>query len=121
MFGHVFLNVSDFKKSSKFYEECLKALGYEVNLSVDDYIAFGSSTNTHLFWLHKADGGATTNLHLAFDANAREDVKKFFDAALKHGGTSNGEPGPRKEHGPKYYAAYVFDPDGNNIEAICSR
>lgn len=116
-----FLNVSDFKKSSKFYEQCLKALAYEVNLTVDDYIAFGSPTNTHLFWIHQADapGGATKNMHIAFDAESREDVKRFFEAALKNGGSSNGEPGVRKEHGAKYYAAYVLDPDGNNIEAVC--
>ena len=121
MFGHVFLNVSDFKKSSNFYQQCLVALGYDVNMNVDGYIAFGSATDTHLFWVHQASAGATKNMHIAFNAQSQEDVKKFFAAALANGGTSHGEPGPRKEHGPKYYAAYVLDPDGNNIEAICSK
>lgn len=121
MFGHVFLNVSDFKKSSKFYEECMKALGYDVNLTSEGYIAFGTPTDTHIFWVHQASAGATKNMHIAFNAGSKDDVKKFFEVALANGGSSNGEPGPRKEHGPKYYAAYVLDPDGNNIEAICPK
>lgn len=119
MFNHVFLNVSDLKKSFKFYEQCLNALGFEANLNVDEYVAFGSPTDKYLFWIHQAGTGGTKNMHLAFNAESKDDVKKFFEMALANGGTSNGEPGPRKEHGADYFAAYVLDPDGNNIEAVC--
>lgn len=64
-----------------------------------------------------AGDNPTTRVHLAFQAESKEDVVRFHSAAIQSGGTDNGKPGPREYH-PGYYAAYVFDPDGNNIEAV---
>ena len=121
MFNHVFLNVSDYKKSEKFYEASLTAIGLEINLQHDSCMAFGSSSQKYLFFVNQTKTKPTRDMHLAFNANTKEDVNKFFEAAITNGGTSNGGPGLRTEHGPKYYSAYVMDPDGNNIEAVCNK
>jgi predicted lactoylglutathione lyase len=118
MFDHVFMNVSDKKKSTKFYSAALGVLGIEAQLEDKKYTAYGPK-GRFLFWLNQADKGATKNMHLAFDAESREQVHEFYKAALRNGGKSNGEPGPRPQHGEHYFAAFVFDPDGNNIEAVC--
>ncbi|MFL5814359.1 MAG: VOC family protein [Bdellovibrionia bacterium] len=119
MFDHVFLNVSDKEKSSKFYTAILKALGVGPQLDTEQYTAYGTD-ESYLFWLH-AEGseGATRNMHLALSAPSRKSVDEFYRAGLASGGKSNGEPGLRPEHGESYYAAFLLDPDGNNIEAVC--
>jgi catechol 2,3-dioxygenase-like lactoylglutathione lyase family enzyme len=119
MFDHVFLNVSNRRKSTRFYQRALKVLGVKLQLDDGNYTAFGTSDH-YLFWLHQeGKRNATRKMHLAFTAKTRKAVDRFFEAALKNGGKSNGEPGPRPEHGETAYAAFVLDPDGNNIEAVC--
>lgn len=121
MFNHVFLNVSDFNKSAKFYEASLTVMGLEVNLKTDEVMIFGSSAQKYLFFINQAKSEPTRNMHLAFNAKTNDDVVMFYEAALANGGTSHGKPGLRTEHDVNYYAAYVKDPDGNNIEAVCNK
>ena len=70
-------------------------------------------------WLHAADGAAGRGVHLAFRAADRDAVARFHAAGLRAGGRDNGGPGLRPDYSPTYYAAFLIDPDGNNIEAVC--
>jgi catechol 2,3-dioxygenase-like lactoylglutathione lyase family enzyme len=107
---HVHLRVRDLEASRRFYVAALGALGHEL----------GSESDAHfqadeLFV--STDGPPTANLHIAFQTASRDDVHRFYDAALTAGGRDNGAPGERAYH-PGYYAAFVLDPDGNNVEAV---
>ena len=109
LLDHVHVRVADLDASRHFYEGALAPLGFEVRggdhaFAVDElYVS--------------SDGEPTKGLHLAFQAADRETVQRFYDAALAAGGRDNGAPGERTYH-PGYYAAFVLDPDGNNIEAV---
>ena len=119
MFDHVLLNVSNRMQSMKFYTSVLQILGIKALYDKDEYTAYG--TDSFLFWLHESEKeDVTRKLHLAFSADSRKQVEEFYQTALAAGGQSNGAPGLR-EHGPKYYAAYVLDFDGNNIEVVCNK
>jgi catechol 2,3-dioxygenase-like lactoylglutathione lyase family enzyme len=111
LIDHVHLRVSNFEVSKRFYRAVLTALGREVTFESDE--AFASD---ELFF-DKADDHVTRGLHLAFQAADKEMVARFHKAAIAAGGKDNGAPGPRDYH-PGYYAAFVLDPDGNNIEAV---
>ena len=118
MFDHAMLNVSDRTKAMKFYTPVFQVLGIEVLYDQGAYTAYG--TDRMHFWLREsAENDVTRKAHLAFSASTRTQVDEFYKA-LSAGGKSNGAPGLR-EHGPKYYAAYVFDLEGNNIEAVCTQ
>ena len=109
LFDHVHLRVSDLVASRRFYEGALAALGREVGGGESYFTA-------DELWV-TSDGDPTTGLHVAFQAADRDAVDRFFEAALAAGGRSNGRPGERDYH-PGYYACYVLDPDGNNVEAV---
>ncbi len=101
------------------YTPVLQVLGIKVLYDQGEYTGYG--TDRLQFWLREAIGqDVTRKAHLAFAADSRNHVDESYQAALAAGGRSNGAPGLR-EHGPRYYAAYVHDPEGNNIEIICSR
>lgn len=110
LIDHVHLRAADLERSRQFYRAVLQSLGRE--LTTESPHHFGSDE----LWVDKADG-ATSRVHLAFQAPDRETVQRFHAAALAAGGRDNGAPGERKYH-PGYYAAFVLDPDGNNIEAV---
>jgi catechol 2,3-dioxygenase-like lactoylglutathione lyase family enzyme len=110
LFDHVHLRVADLEASKRFYRAALESLG--LGLAWETESAFSAD---ELFV--SADGEPTGGLHLAFQAPDREAVQRFYDAALSAGGEDNGRPGERDYH-PGYYAAYVLDPDGNNVEAV---
>jgi catechol 2,3-dioxygenase-like lactoylglutathione lyase family enzyme len=119
MFDHVLLNVSNRGESMKFYTPALQVLGINVLYDQDKYT--GDGAGSLQFWLHESENkDVTRKAHLAFPADSRKQVDEFYQAALAAGGQSNGAPGLR-EHGPKYYAAYVLDLEGNNIEAVCNK
>jgi len=121
MFDHVCLEVSDFEKSKLFYIPIMKFLGFKVWVEGDDHIGFGTNERTH-FWLNEAaHDSVTKNVHIAFPSQTREDVNEFYKIALKSGGISEGAPGLRPEYHKDYYGAFVLDPDGNNIEAVCHK
>ena len=119
MLDHVSLPVSDLERSKRFYEEALSPLGYE--LIMEHYISgvgFGQSGKPD-FWIRQgALGGA---VHVAFASDDRTTVDAFHKGAIAAGGSDNGRPGLRPEYHPTYYGAFVLDPDGNNVEAVCHR
>ena len=116
LIDHIQLVVRDLAASRTFYEATLGALGIPIGGSDEGYFwadeLFVSSADSLA-----AQGHLTGRHHLAFQARDEAAVKAFYEAALAHGGKDNGAPGPRPYH-PGYYAAFVLDPDGNNIEAV---
>ncbi|HYY04478.1 MAG TPA: adenylate/guanylate cyclase domain-containing protein [Gaiellaceae bacterium] len=110
LIDHVHLRVRDLKASKRFYAAVLEALGQELSGEGDGYFS-----SDELFASN--DGEPTVGLHLAFQARDRETVDAFYRVAVAAGGRDNGAPGERGYH-PGYYAAYVLDPDGNNVEAV---
>jgi catechol 2,3-dioxygenase-like lactoylglutathione lyase family enzyme len=126
MIDHIGLVVSDMERSKAFYSNALKPLGIGVVMEVsaketggDAHAGFGKD-NKAVFWIgtgSKPKGGA----HVAFTAQTRAEVDSFYRAALAAGGRDNGPPGPRPHYHKHYYGAFVLDPDGANIEAVCHR
>ena len=110
---HIHLRVADLEASKRFYRAALGALGRELSAEGDAFGGFFSADELFV----TADAEPTRSLHLAFQAADREAVHRFHEAALAAGRRDNGAPGERPYH-PGYYAAYVLDPDGNNIEAV---
>lgn len=116
LIDHIQLVVNDLKKSQKFYEAVCMTLNIPLGGTGPDYFwvdeLFVSSKDSKA-----AQGILTGRVHLAFQAVNQEMVKAFYEAALENGGRDHGAPGYRPYH-PGYYAAFVLDPDGNNIEAV---
>jgi catechol 2,3-dioxygenase-like lactoylglutathione lyase family enzyme len=117
MIDHLVLNVRDLAASRRFYEQALAPIGHTVTMSFPDWVGFGMDGKVE-FWLVRRDP-ASTAVHVAFRCTQRKPVEEFHAAALRAGGKDNGRPGVRKDYHPNYYGAFVFDPDGNNIEAVC--
>jgi catechol 2,3-dioxygenase-like lactoylglutathione lyase family enzyme len=117
MLDHVKLRVSDLERSKRFYEQALAPLGYRVAFEGEDLAALGADDHAVPdLWL--GPGPVETPTHVAFRAD-RESVDRFHEAALAAGGEDNGEPGLRPHYHESYYGAFVRDPDGHNIEAVC--
>jgi catechol 2,3-dioxygenase-like lactoylglutathione lyase family enzyme len=119
MLDHVGILVSDFERSKRFYEEALSPLGYELIMEPRHGAAGLGCSAKPDFWISQGELGRP--VHVAFAASDRATVKAFHEAAVAAGGRDNGRPGLRPEYHPTYYAAFVLDPDGNNIEAVCHR
>jgi catechol 2,3-dioxygenase-like lactoylglutathione lyase family enzyme len=119
MLDHISINVTDLERSKVFYLGALGPLGYEVAGEYPEAIGFSNPTAQWEFSLRKTE--AVTPTHIAFKAEERSLVDAFHAAGLKSGGSDNGEPGPRPQYHENYYAAFVLDPDGNNIEAVCHK
>lgn len=117
MFDHVSLRVTDFAASRRFFTEALRPLGIGVVAGNDSFAMMGGAGQGK-FIIAKGERAAGP-VHVAFAAATREQVLSFHAAALAAGGTDNGAPGPRPQYSAGYYGAFVFDPDGNNIEAVC--
>jgi catechol 2,3-dioxygenase-like lactoylglutathione lyase family enzyme len=113
MIEHVSLRCGDPGESRRFYEKALQPLGYTLSKKYGDAFGFKQG-GRHDFWISEGEVG--TPNHVAFTAATREAVDAFYQAAIKAGGEDNGPPGVRKGYG---YAAFVYDLDGHNIEAIC--
>jgi catechol 2,3-dioxygenase-like lactoylglutathione lyase family enzyme len=108
---HVHVRVRDLDASRRFYVAVAEALEFGPIKAGDGWFELGE--------LHvSADGPATTNLHFAFQAPDRSVIERFYAAALAAGGRDNGAPGYRPRYHRGYFSAYVFDPDGNNVEAV---
>ena len=118
MLDHVSLGVSDFAASRRFYDAALAPLGLKV-LMGDDATFSGYGDARPFFWIGKPEAAGTERVHVAFTAADRPTVDAFYRAALAAGGRDNGGPGLRPQYHADYYGAFVFDPDGNNIEAVC--
>lgn len=114
MINHITIAVSNLETSKNFYDKTLAPLGLSRLFDGDDYVGFGK--DRPFFWLAKEEW--QSKAHVAFEAKSEEEVKGFHDAAMKAGGTDNGQPGPRPEYHENYFGAFILDPDGNNIEAV---
>ena len=119
MLDHVGFAVSDYGRSKAFYEQALAPLGFALLLEPVKAAAGFGRDGKPFFWIEARGQAVTGRLHVAFSAADRPTVDAFHAAALAAGGTDNGAPGVRAIYHPDYYGAYVFDPDGNNIEAVC--
>jgi catechol 2,3-dioxygenase-like lactoylglutathione lyase family enzyme len=117
---HIGLDVRDYEVSKAFYEKALAPLGMTMLMEpVAEVGGFGG--DFPFFWIAKRDRGPQTGVHVAFTAKDREMVDAFHAAALEAGGSDNGGPGVREIYHPSYYGAFVLDPDGNNVEAVCHK
>ncbi len=121
MINHVSIGVRDVARAKRFYDAALGALGYKC-LSADAG-SLGYGREAVALWIGAAERPVPADdksyLHFCFDAPTRKAVDAFHAAAMKAGGSDNGEPGARTDYGPNYYAAFVVDPDGYRIEAYC--
>jgi catechol 2,3-dioxygenase-like lactoylglutathione lyase family enzyme len=118
MLDHIAIPVSDFARSKEFYTKALRPLYYELVMEVEGAAGFGAKGKPE-FWF--GEGDVRDKIHIAFAAENREQVRKFYEAALAAGGKDNGPPGLRAHYHPNYYGAFVLDPDGHNIEAVCHK
>lgn len=124
MIAHVGIQVSDIERSKKFYIEALKPIGYQM---IREYAVtpsrpaasagFGEPPRADL-WLYQGEPSPNTS-HIAFQVSRRALVDAFHEAAIAAGGRDNGKPGLRPQYNANYYGAFVLDPDGYNIEAVC--
>ena len=119
MFDHVGLNVRDYGASRAFYERALAPFGLEVVMAFDQWQACGFGRDGKpMFWISQREPYGTAT-HIAFHCDDHATVDAFHAAAVAAGGSDNGPPGLREHYHPTYYAAFVLDPDGNNVEAVC--
>jgi len=124
VFDHIGITVADVKRSVDFYELALKPLGIHIempptpDLIEAGYEGYGFGANGKP-WFWVGSGRGSGPIHIAFAAASRSDVDAFHAAAIAAGGRDNGAPGVRAEYHPTYYGAFVFDLDGNNVEAVC--
>jgi catechol 2,3-dioxygenase-like lactoylglutathione lyase family enzyme len=113
---HVGLLVADYARSKAFFLQALAPLGYTLIREFGPAGGFGAD-GTPDFWI--AQGAPAASVHLAFRSRNRATVDAFHRAALAAGGRDNGAPGLRARYHAQYYGAFVYDPDGNNVEAVC--
>ena len=119
MIDHTGFGVSDYARSKAFYEQALAPLGLTLLLEpMAEAAGFGEGGKP-FFWIETRSPASRGAVHVAFAVDDRETVDAFHAAALAAGGTDNGAPGVREIYHPDYYGAYVLDPDGNNVEAVC--
>lgn len=118
MYDHITLQVKDVGASVRFYESALAALGHVLGSRSESGAGLGPAGAPAL-WLSRGSTGP--GVHVAFRAPDRASVDRFHREGMKAGGRDNGGPGLRPDYGPTYYAAFLFDPDGNNVEAVCLR
>lgn len=122
MLGHLSLGVADLDRSQAFYDAVLATLGFVRVFGHPRAIGYGAPGGNDRLALFahpdRTDLAAGPGFHLAFPAPNQDAVHAFHDAALAHGGSCEGEPGPRPHYGERYYACFVRDPDGHKLEAV---
>jgi len=123
MIDHLAIDVSDLERSGRFYDAALKALGYKRLVETPQefggrlFLGWDDASETDFYI---SDGSPTEpRLHMAFRAESRAQVDAFYEAAIAAGGRDNGGPGLRPQYHEHYYGAFVLDPDGHNVEAVC--
>ena len=127
MLDHVGIAVSDANRSRAFYDRALAPLGITMLMEVGAELtesggkAYGYGKDDHPFFWFGDNEKVGEGFHVAFVVDSRKAVDAFYAAALSAGGIDNGAPGLRPQYHPAYYAAFVFDPDGYNVEAVCHR
>lgn len=118
------VGAADIKKSRRFYDAALATLGIDpiVEITAEQtgsYEGVGYGENGKPFFWLGGGGARGSGMHIAFAASSRAQVDAFYEAAMTSGGRDNGEPGLRPHYHPNYYGAFVLDPDGINVEAVC--
>ena len=122
MLDHVGIEVADLDNSRAFYEAALEPLGIRLMMEFEGAVGFGAETEhgpKPFFWIRSRGRPAVSGAHICFGAATTDPVDAFHAAATAAGGSDNGAPGPRPAYHAGYYGAFVFDPDGNNVEAAC--
>ncbi len=117
MLAHVAVNVTDFEVAKAFYLGALEPLGYRIVYEEPGTLAYLADADGLDFGIGRR--GPVGGAHVAFECSERGAVDVFYKAAIAAGGRDNGPPGLRPQYDANYYAAYVLDPDGNNIESVC--
>ena len=127
MLDHISLGVTNLARARKFYDAALKPLGYKMVLPVPGYgYGYGGAKGDAKFWIglplaKRRKPRASAGTHVAFLAENRKSVDAFYKAAIRAGAKDNGKPGLRPEYHANYYGAFVFDPEGHAIEAVCHK
>ena len=116
MIDHIGFGVKDYKKSREFYSAALAPLGLKIIGEGENWGMIGKEKCD--FWFGE-EAALTPSLHVAFSASNHQEVRSFYDAAVRAGGIDNGAPGYCTEYGEHYFAAFVIDPNGQNLEAVC--
>jgi catechol 2,3-dioxygenase-like lactoylglutathione lyase family enzyme len=119
MYDHIGLKVGNLDASVRFYTAALAPLGYVLCSRDDSGAGFGPKGEPAL-WLYQHQGPAGAGVHIAFRAPDHASIRKFHAEGSKAGGRDNGAAGPRADYSPTYFAAFLIDPDGNNVEAVCA-
>ena len=117
MLDHVGIGVSDYQLSKEFYEAALAPLDYQVVMEIGEIACGFGTQGKAFFWIGSQEEPGIA--HVAFTSPDRATVDAFYDAAIDAGGRDNGSPGIREHYHANYYGAFVLDPEGNNIEAVC--
>jgi catechol 2,3-dioxygenase-like lactoylglutathione lyase family enzyme len=118
MYDHIGLKVRNLDAAVRFYTAALQSLGHVLGSRDATYAGIGPKDAPAL-WLYSSEAPAGPGTHVAFAAKDRAAVDRFHAEGLKAGGRDNGRPGLRTDYSPNYYAAFLIDPDGNNVEAVC--
>jgi catechol 2,3-dioxygenase-like lactoylglutathione lyase family enzyme len=119
MIDHIGIRVTDITVAARFYDAVMPMLGYSRCHSSEELIGYGSS-DAVVLWLHRSQARGS-GVHIAFTAPDRRSIEAFHAAGLGAGGADNGAAGLRSDYGPTYFAAFLLDPEGNNVEAVCTR
>jgi catechol 2,3-dioxygenase-like lactoylglutathione lyase family enzyme len=119
MIDHIIMSVGDVEAARLFYEQALAPLEYRVVMEMEGACGFGILQKPD-FFIRQGEATAP-KVHIAFASRDRATVDAFYAAAIAAGGSDNGPPGLREDYHPNYYGAFVLDPDGHNIEAVCHR
>lgn len=119
LIDHIGIAISDYAKSKRFYTQALAPLNIELIVEIQGWAGFGKGDKAE-FWFGP-DATVQSPMHIAFAADSREKVDLFYAAAMVAGAKDNGKPGLRDIYHAHYYGAFVIDPDGHNIEAVCHR
>ena len=122
--SHITLGTNDKERAARFYDAVLGAIGFaRLPKPSEKPLAYEKNGEMPTVYIYSPEDGRPATwgngTHIAFLAATREEVHAFHEQALKHGGRDEGQPGPRAHYGPDYYAAYVRDPDGNKLQAVC--
>jgi catechol 2,3-dioxygenase-like lactoylglutathione lyase family enzyme len=120
VYDHIGLKVKNLDASVRFYGTALQSLGLVLCSRDDSSAGFGPPGEPAL-WLYQSKDAAGAGAHVAFRASERAAVDRFHQGGLDAGGRDHGRPGVRADYSPSYYAAFLLDPDGNNVEAVCLR
>ncbi len=114
--GHIGIPVKDIQKSKTFYDAIASHIGMNCIESQNSFVGYGSK-DSYEYYIHTGKS-ATSGIHICFEVDTKEQVQTFYDNGLLSGGMDNGAPGIREDYSPTYYAAFLLDPDGNNIEVL---